>query len=198
MKSYQKIISIDSKVRSGKPCVRNLRITVADVLGYLAAGMSVKEVIADFPQLTKEDIQACLAYAAELANKSSYKLNDEPIALQVAEEKINYIAKDVSQVKQGSERKKILKMLQDYFKKEPRVSKAWIFGSFAREEDKPDSDIDIMVSYSKKASGTLLDYADVQHNLIQLLKRKIDLVEEGFVKPYAWNTIQKDLKLIYG
>ena len=65
MKSYQEIISINPNVRSGKPCVRNQRITVADVLGYLASGMTWEEIIIDFPQLTKEDIQACLAYAAD-------------------------------------------------------------------------------------------------------------------------------------
>jgi len=65
MKSYQKIISMNPNVRSGKPCVRNLRITVADVLGYLAAGMTKQEIITDFPKLTEEDITACLAYAAD-------------------------------------------------------------------------------------------------------------------------------------
>lgn len=65
MKSYADIIRIDPNKRSGKPCVRDLRITVADVLGYLATGMSVAEVIADFPQLTQEDVLACLAYAAD-------------------------------------------------------------------------------------------------------------------------------------
>ena len=65
MKNYQEIITVNPNVRSGKPCVRNLRITVADVLGYLAAGMSRQEIVADFPKLTDEDITACLAYAAE-------------------------------------------------------------------------------------------------------------------------------------
>lgn len=65
MKHYSEIITINPKVRSGKPCVRNMRITVADVLGYLAAGMSHEEIINDFPSLTEEDIRACLAYAAD-------------------------------------------------------------------------------------------------------------------------------------
>jgi uncharacterized protein (DUF433 family) len=65
MKSYAEIIRIDPNKRSGKPCVRDLRITVADVLGYLASGMSVAEVVEDFPQLTQEDVLACLAYAAD-------------------------------------------------------------------------------------------------------------------------------------
>ncbi len=58
-------ISIDPAVRFGKPCVRGTRLTVGDVLGYLAAGMSETEVLADFPQLTHDDVLACLAFAAE-------------------------------------------------------------------------------------------------------------------------------------
>lgn len=55
-------ISVDPAIRFGKPCVRGTRLTVEDVLGYLAGGMSEDEVLADFPQLTMEDIRACLAY----------------------------------------------------------------------------------------------------------------------------------------
>ena len=58
-------ISIDPAVRFGKPCVRGTRITVGDVLGYLAGGMSEAALLADFPQLTQDDIRACLTYAAE-------------------------------------------------------------------------------------------------------------------------------------
>ena len=58
-------ISIDPAVRFGKPCVRGTRIAVGDVLGYLAGGMSEERILADFPQLTREDIRACLGYAAE-------------------------------------------------------------------------------------------------------------------------------------
>lgn len=58
-------ITVDPSVRFGKPCVRGTRLTVGDVLGYLAGGMTEAEVLADFPQLTHEDILACLAFAAE-------------------------------------------------------------------------------------------------------------------------------------
>ena len=58
-------ISVDPAVRSGKPCIRGTRITVGDVLGSLAGGMSEGELLADFPQLTQDDILACLTYAAE-------------------------------------------------------------------------------------------------------------------------------------
>lgn len=65
MKHYSEIIRIDANKRSGKACVRDLRITVSHVLGYLAAGMTIDEVLSDFPNLTREDISACLAYAAD-------------------------------------------------------------------------------------------------------------------------------------
>jgi uncharacterized protein (DUF433 family) len=62
---YRKIITIEPGRRSGKPCIRGLRITVTDVLEYLAGGMTVPQILADFPELTEEDIRACLAFAAD-------------------------------------------------------------------------------------------------------------------------------------
>ena len=62
---YQKIITIEPGKRSGKPCIRGTRMTVTDVLEYLAGGMSQEELLADFPDLTLEDIRACLAFAAD-------------------------------------------------------------------------------------------------------------------------------------
>lgn len=64
-KSYQKIIVINPNIRSGKPIIRGLRYTVYDILSYLASGMTVAEIIEDFPDLTEADIQACLEYAAD-------------------------------------------------------------------------------------------------------------------------------------
>ena len=62
--NYSDILTIEPGKRSGKPCIRGMRITVSDVLSYLASGMSVEEILADFSELTREDIQACLAFAA--------------------------------------------------------------------------------------------------------------------------------------
>ena len=62
---YTKLITIEPDKRSGQPSIRGLRMTVQDVLEYLAAGMSVDEILADFPDLTAEDIRACLAFAAD-------------------------------------------------------------------------------------------------------------------------------------
>jgi uncharacterized protein (DUF433 family) len=63
--NYRDRIIIDPEIRFGKPYVRGTRITVGDVLSYLASGMSEQEILGDFPQLTSEDIRACLAFAAE-------------------------------------------------------------------------------------------------------------------------------------
>jgi uncharacterized protein (DUF433 family) len=63
--NYEHLITIEPEKRSGKPCIRGLRITVTDVLEYLAAGMSHAEILTDFPDLTEEDIRACLAFAAD-------------------------------------------------------------------------------------------------------------------------------------
>jgi len=63
--NYQHIITIEPGKRGGRPCVRGSRIAVADVLGWLAAGMSHQQILADYPELTEEDIRACLAYAAD-------------------------------------------------------------------------------------------------------------------------------------
>ncbi|HEY2383476.1 MAG TPA: DUF433 domain-containing protein [Terriglobia bacterium] len=62
--NWQERISVNPEVRSGKPCVKNTRITVYDVLEYLAGGMSEEQILADFSDLTREDIRACLAFAA--------------------------------------------------------------------------------------------------------------------------------------
>jgi uncharacterized protein (DUF433 family) len=69
MKSYNKIIKISSDKRFGKPCIRNTRITVFDILGWLGSGMTMDEVITDYPELTREDIKASLIFAADRERK---------------------------------------------------------------------------------------------------------------------------------
>lgn len=63
--AYEGIITQEPGKRGGRPCIRSMRITVADILGWLAAGMKHEEIISDFPELTEEDIRATLAYAAD-------------------------------------------------------------------------------------------------------------------------------------
>ena len=66
---YRKLITIEPGKRGGEPCIRGLRITVNDVLEYLASGMSEEKIIRDFPDLTREDIRVCLAFAADRERK---------------------------------------------------------------------------------------------------------------------------------
>jgi uncharacterized protein (DUF433 family) len=63
--NYQQIITMEPDKMGGKPCIRGLRITVYDVLDYMASGMTEAEILSDFPDLTSEDLRACLAFAAD-------------------------------------------------------------------------------------------------------------------------------------
>lgn len=65
MQDYKDIITIESGKRGGKPCIRGMRITVYDVLSYMASGMTIEQILEDFPYLKKEDIYACLSYASD-------------------------------------------------------------------------------------------------------------------------------------
>jgi uncharacterized protein (DUF433 family) len=66
---YQQILTMEPDKRGGKPCIRGLRITVYDILEYLASGMTEEEILADFSELTSADIKACLAFAADRERK---------------------------------------------------------------------------------------------------------------------------------
>jgi uncharacterized protein (DUF433 family) len=72
MNAFDDIIRINSEKRFGKPCVRDTRITVYDVLGWLSTGMTYDDIIADFPELTRQDILACLAFAAQRERTLQY------------------------------------------------------------------------------------------------------------------------------
>lgn len=70
---YREIITIEPGKRSGKPCIRGMRITVQDVLEYLAGGMTEDEILADFPELTHQDIRACIAFAADRERQLAFQ-----------------------------------------------------------------------------------------------------------------------------
>ncbi len=71
MKHYTEIITINPEIRFGRPCIRGMRITVSDILGWLATGMTIEDIIEDFPELNEEDIKAALLYAADREHKIS-------------------------------------------------------------------------------------------------------------------------------
>ncbi|MDO8967759.1 DUF433 domain-containing protein [Algoriphagus sp.] len=70
--NYTEYISIDPNIRFGRPCIKGTRISVSDVLGWMASGMSMEDILADFPELNLDHIKACLAYAADREQKLKY------------------------------------------------------------------------------------------------------------------------------
>ncbi len=87
-------------------------------------------------------------------------------------------------------------IIADYFKTQP-VVKAWLFGSFARGEERPDSDVDLLVEYDKDARISLLTISHMMGELEKSTGRQIDLIEEGCLMPFAVESANRDKKLIY-
>ncbi|MDR1584864.1 MAG: nucleotidyltransferase domain-containing protein [Prevotellaceae bacterium] len=90
----------------------------------------------------------------------------------------------------------IVNKLKKFFPAYP-IEKAWIFGSYARDEETRNSDIDIMVRFDKNAQISLFDYIRIMYSLEDLLHKKVDLVEEGQVKSFAEQSVEQDKVLIY-
>lgn len=130
-----------------------------------------------------------------LSDKLMYEVKDEKLALQAiqaAEEKVTY------RTKPALSREKIIRIIRNFLEKDGRVTKAWIFGSFARGDYNISSDIDLMVKFIDPSKVSIFDYADIAFLLEEKLKMKIDLVEEGYLLPFALSTAKNDLTLIYG
>ena len=92
--------------------------------------------------------------------------------------------------------KTMTQVIADYFKTQP-VLKAWLFGSFARGEETPESDVDILVKFDRTLPIGLFAYVRMHCELEERLGRKVDLVEEGTLRPAAQTTANRDLKVIY-
>ena len=90
----------------------------------------------------------------------------------------------------------LVQIIANYFKSQP-VLKAWLFGSFARGEEKPWSDLDILVQYDRSQPIGLLKIAGMQLDLEDLLGLDVDLVEEGTLRPWAVENVNRDRRLIY-
>lgn len=93
-------------------------------------------------------------------------------------------------------RTKMIDMISSYLATQP-VKRAWLFGSFARSEERPDSDVDIMVSYDRSQRIGLMKIAGIYLGLKELVGREIDLVEEGTLRSWAEESVNLDKKLIY-
>ena len=90
----------------------------------------------------------------------------------------------------------VIQKVREYLSTQP-VLKAWVFGSFSRGEETPSSDVDIIVVFDEKAEVSLIGYVRIQYELENICGRKVDLVEEGSLLPFAVESANRDRKLIY-
>jgi len=188
IKRLRKEKKVTLKIVSGK-----LKIDKA-LLSKIENGkrIATKEIVRKLAKYYKVNEKDLLI--AWLSDKLIYESDDESLALEafkIAEEKIAYKRSP------PLSREKIISIIRDFLKKDGRVSKAWIFGSFARGDHKPGSDIDLMVKFKEPSKTSLFDMSDIAYLLEEESKMKIDLVEEGYLRPFAMNTAKNDLILIY-
>ena len=145
--------------------------------------------MANYFEMNEDDL-----LVAWLSDKLVYELADEELglkALQMAEAKVNYIA--FSKI----DRIELIKTIKNCFKGFSKVKKAWFFGSFAREDDDPSSDIDILIDVPQEVSFTLFDIAEIQEQIQTLVNRKVDVVMLSAIRPEIKERIKNDMKLIY-
>jgi uncharacterized protein (DUF433 family) len=99
--NYQDVITIEPGKRGGRPTIRGMRIAVADVLGWLAAGMTHEEIISDYPELTEEDIRACLAYAADVNDDSSLLQHEAIVRSELELQTLPTLSRSISKLSSG-------------------------------------------------------------------------------------------------
>ena len=155
--------------------------------GKRKASRTIVLKLAEFFQVNETSL-----ITAWLSDKIFYEVEAEDDAievLKVAEEKVRY------KLFQSSDRRMVLKKIKEFLGQSGKIERAWIYGSFARGDDGPLSDIDIAVKPDNDFS--YFDLAEIQYNLEKKLKRKVDI---GFIdsfKPYIFENIKPDLKLVY-
>ena len=132
---------------------------------------------------------------AWLSDKVIYEVEDEEMALkalQVAEERVHYFTKP------KLSKSSIINTIKSVLKNDGRVNGAWLFGSYARGEEKLNSDVDIMIELNKEKKYSMFDILDIAYLLENKINRKVDLVEKGYLKDFALQTATRDLIKIYG
>ncbi len=153
---------------------------------------------------TREQVVKLAAYfkveendllVAWLSDKLVYEIEDEDMALkalQVAEERVHYSTKP------KPSKSSLINSIKSVLKNDGRVASAWLFGSYARGEEKLNSDVDVMIELNINKQYSMFDMLDISFLLENAIKRKVDLVEKGCLKNYALQSATKDLIKIYG
>jgi predicted nucleotidyltransferase len=189
--------------------IRKLREAKQQPLRTVAAFLDIDQAILSKVERgqrtpTREQVVRLAAYfevekndllVAWLSDKLVYEVEDEEMALralQVAEEKVQYLTRSTIN------KTNIINLIKTTLKKDGRVAAAWLFGSIARGDDKLNSDIDIMVEMEEVKRYSMFDLLDIAFRIETAIKRKVDLVEKGYLKDFAMKTASDDLIKIYG
>jgi predicted nucleotidyltransferase len=188
--------------------IRRLRIEKGDPLRKVAAYIETDQAVMSKIErgkrkLTKEQVEQLADYfgagkkeflIAWLSDKIVSEVLGESYAgesLKVAEEKLQY------QLQHGVSMYNIVNAVDKELSRYPQISKAWIFGSYARNDNNYQSDIDLMIEVPARKDFSMFDLFQIQHDLENALDKKVDVVIKGAVKPFVWKSAQPDLKLIY-
>jgi len=188
--------------------IRRLREKKGEPLRVLAACLQIDQAIMSKIErgqrrITKRQVEKLADYfkankrdmlVAWLSDQVVYQVEGESLAkeaLKVAEEKLAY------QNSKSLDRESIVKQISQFLRKDGRINKAWIFGSFARGDDRSTSDIDIMIEEDEEKKFSYFDLADIQYQLEQLVQRKIDIGFASSLKEHLALNIKNEAKLIY-
>lgn len=131
-----------------------------------------------------------------LSEKVYSEVKESPVAIEALKDAIKRLKSDRKGTTVNNQREILYQKIRDYLKTQP-ISKAWIFGSFARNEQKEDSDIDLLVQFEENHTLDLFDYIGITHDLEDLLGKNVDVVEEGKLLPVASKTAESDKQLVY-
>ena len=152
-----------------------------------------KAIVQKLAKLYKQDADELLVLY--LRDKVLQEVGDDQLAikaLQVAEKAVSY------NTMSSRSKSSLVSVIKAAIKSDGRVEGAWLFGSVARGEARPDSDVDIMVELNTKRKHSFFDLVDIAHRIEQKINRKVDLVELGCLKNFAHDTAQNDWIRIYG
>ena len=145
--------------------------------------------LAELYQADKDELMVIF-----LGDKVLYNLKDEEMAveaLKVAEKSLQY------GFKKGRAIPEIIRICGNVFIEDGRIDKAWIFGSYARQDQKQESDLDIMIKLKDGVSFSLYDMAEIQHRIEELLEKRVDLVEIESLSPLMLESVNADRIMIY-